>query len=352
MPSAHVNHCFRYSRSVSFRLRISAENLTVVDYSVFLFQQVRGVPPRLCAHRSPATLDRMSDSMAGPPIVAGVDGSDSALEAARWAADEAARKLVPLRLVSVVHVPIASSYVGDVGVSLGLMDDLQAESLGVLEETRAALLAQRPDLNVATAVLVGPPIPALVEESVTARLMVVGSRGLGGFRGMLAGSTAVALASRGHCPVAVIRSGGHGTGPVVVGVDGSPTSDAAVGLAFKEASLRRAELVAVHTWLEHASDAAYLAALESALDWDAVSERGMEALTERLVDWAAKYPGVPVIRRVTRGRPIVNLLAAAADAQLLLVGSRGRGAFVGVMLGSTSQALVYHAPCPLIVARG
>lgn len=295
------------------------------------------------------TLDHVSDGVTGLPIVTGLDGSDSALEAARWAAAEAVRKRVPLRLVSVVHLPVASGYVGDAGLSVGLLDGLQAESLRMLDEAGSALAAGQPGLEITTSVLVGPPIPALVEESREARLMVVGSRGLGGFRGMLVGSTAVALAARGHCPVAVIRGAAGGTGPVVVGVDGSPASEAAVGLAFEEASLRGAELVATHTWLEHTSDAAYV---EPLLDWDALSERARSSLTERLTGWAEKYPGVLVHRRVTRGRPIVNLLAAAADAQLLLVGSRGRGAFAGVLLGSTSQALVYHAPCPLIVARG
>jgi nucleotide-binding universal stress UspA family protein len=280
--------------------------------------------------------------------VAGVDGSDSALEAARWAADEAVRKRVPLRLVSVAPVPIVGTYVGDAGLSADLLDNLQADGQRLLDETRSALLARQPDLDVTVAVLVGPPNPTLVEESGEARLMVVGSRGLGGFRGMLVGSTAVALASRGSCPVAVIRGGDRRGGPVVVGVDGSPASEAAVELAFEEASLRRAELVAVHTWLEHAS----VAAVEPVLNSDVLAERGMESLAERLAGWAEKYPDVTVTRRVTRGRPIVNLLAAAADAQLLLVGSRGRGAFAGVVLGSTSQALVYHAPCPLIVARG
>jgi nucleotide-binding universal stress UspA family protein len=294
----------------------------------------------------------MSDSVAGFPIVAGVDGSESAREAARWAADEAVRRRVPLRLVSVLPVPVLSGYVGEAGFSVDLLEDMQAENLRMLEETRSALVERRPDLDATTAVLVGPPIPTLVDESGTARLVVVGSRGLGGFRGMLVGSTAVALASRGHCPVAVIRGGGRATGPVVVGVDGSPAGDAAVGLAFEEASLRRAELVAVHTWLEHDSDAAYVAAMASSLDRDALAERGMESLAERLAGWAEKYRDVTVVRRVTSGRPIVNLLAEAADAQLLLVGSRGRGAFAGVVLGSTSQALVYHAPCPLIVARG
>lgn len=294
----------------------------------------------------------MSDSVTGLPIVAGVDGSDSAMEAARWAGEEAAHKRVPLRLVSVLHVPAASGYLGDVGMSGDMLDQMWAGSERMLDEARSALVARWPDLDVGTAVLVGPPIPTMIEESRAARLVVVGSRGLGGFRGMLVGSTAVALASRGDCPVAVIRGGGRENGPVVVGVDGSPASDAAVEMAFEEASLRGAELVAVHTWLEHASDDASVAALDPVLNWDTLAERGMESLGERLAGWADKYRDVPVIRRVTQGRPIVNLLAEAAGARLLLVGSRGRGAFAGVVLGSTSQALVYHAPCPLIVARG
>jgi nucleotide-binding universal stress UspA family protein len=298
------------------------------------------------------TLDGMSESSTGLPIVAGVDGSDSAREAARWAVAEAARKRAPLRLVTVVQVPVASGYIGDAGLSTDLLENLRTEGLRILDEARSELAGLEPDVDIAMAVLVGPAIPTMVEESAGARLVVVGSRGLGGFRGMLVGSTAVALASRGDCPVAVIRGGDRTTGPVVVGVDGSPASDTAIGLAFEEAAQRRAELVVVHTWLEHASDAAYVAAVEPVLNWDALAERGMEKLTERLAGWTDKYRDVTVTRRVTRGRPIVNLLAEAADAQLLLVGSRGRGAFAGVLLGSTSQALVYHAPCPLIVARG
>jgi nucleotide-binding universal stress UspA family protein len=287
----------------------------------------------------------------GRPIVVGVDGSDSAREAAEWAAGESVRKRVPLKLVYVVHVPTAAGYVGSGGLSVDLLDDLQAEALRQLTDARAELLRRRADLSVDTAVLVGPPIPTLIEESATAQLMVVGSRGLGGFTGILVGSTAVALAAHGQCPVAVVR-GARPTGPVVVGVDGSPASEAAVAVAFEEASLRGAELVALHTWLEHASDAAYVAAIEPVLNWESLQERGEEELAQRLAGWQEKYPDVTVRRSVARGRPVRNLLDLATEAQLLVVGSRGRGGFRGMLLGSTSQALVYHAPCPLIVARG
>jgi nucleotide-binding universal stress UspA family protein len=122
-------------------------------------------------------------------------------------------------------------------------------------------------------------------------------------------------------------------------------------MAFDEASWRRAELVAVHTWLEFSSDNAYAYARQFLVDWDAIETREREVLAERLAGWQEKYPDVAVRRVVTRDRPVRCLLEHAADAQLLVVGSRGRGGFTGMLLGSTSQALIYHAPCPLLVTR-
>jgi nucleotide-binding universal stress UspA family protein len=293
----------------------------------------------------------MTGNNIGRPIVAGVDGSDSAREAAEWAAGEAERKRVPLRLVYVVHVSTAAGYVGSGGLSVDLLGDMQAEATHQLADAKAELLGRHPDLSIDTAALVGPPIPTLIDESAGAQLVAVGSRGLGGFTGILVGSTAVALAAHGQCPVAVVR-GARTDGPVVVGVDGSPASEAAVAFAFEEASLRDADLVAVHTWLEHASDAAFVSAVEPVLRWDALQQRGEEALAERLAGWQEKFPDVTVRRTVTRGRPVRGLLDLAVGARLLVVGSRGRGGFRGMLLGSTSQALVYHAPCPLVVARG
>src|SRR5262249_25500989 len=155
----------------------------------------------------------------------------------------------------------------------------------------------------------GQTVPTLVDESHTALLMVLGSRGLGGFTGALAGSTAVGLVSRGHCPVAVIRDP-RPAGPVVVGVDGSPASEAAVAWAFEEASMRGTELVAVHTWSDLGLEV-YAPGAAVLLDWEAVETGERELLARQLAGWKEKYPDVAVRREVIRDRPVRGLLAQA-----------------------------------------
>jgi nucleotide-binding universal stress UspA family protein len=132
----------------------------------------------------------------------------------------------------------------------------------------------------------------------------------------------------------------------VVGVDGSSTSDAAIATAFDEASWRGAELVAVHAWPEWGSDHGHSGALV-----DDSGQVEKELLAERLAGWQEKYPDVAVRRVLTQGRPVEQLLKHAAGAQLVVVGSRGNGGFSGMLLGSTSQALIRHATCPLLVVR-
>jgi nucleotide-binding universal stress UspA family protein len=140
-------------------------------------------------------------------------------------------------------------------------------------------------------------------------------------------------------------------GAVVVGVDGSPAGESALAMAFDEASWRGADLIAVHTWIEFYSDSSSASAGQFLVDWDALETCERELLAERMAGWQEKYPDVEVRRVVTRDRPVRCLLEHAADAQLLVVGSRGRGGLSGMLLGSTSQALMYHAPCPLLVVR-
>ncbi len=239
--------------------------------------------------------------------------------------------------------------------SRSLFEALTSDGRQQLAAAETAIRQAHPGLDVDTDLRTEDPVPALVELSRDARLIAIGSRGLGGFQGMLAGSTAVALVARGHCPVAVIREQPEGVppryGPVVVGVDGSPTSEPALAMAFEEASLRDADLVAVHTWAEFASDTAYAYARQFFVDWEAVETRERELLAERLAGWQSRYPEILVRRVVTGGRPAGSLLKCAADAQLLVVGSRGRGVISGMLLGSTSHAMIHHAPCPLLVVR-
>ena len=297
----------------------------------------------------------MSSDIAGRAVVAAVDGSESARHAAFWAAAAADHRHRPLRLVHAVKLPVMP-YTAGRFADQGLIDALVQHGRDIVGALTVHIAGRHPDLAIDSDVVVSDPVSALVAESESAAVLVLGSRGLGGFTGMLVGSTAVALVARGHCPVAVIRGRAPDGappegGPVVVGVDGSPASEAAVELAFEEASLHGADLVAVHTWTEYPSDSAYAYAQQFVPNWEAIEAAQHELLAERLAGWQEKYPDVVVHRIVTRDRPVSALLERSADARLLVVGSRGRGGFAGMLLGSTSQALIYHATCPLLVAR-
>jgi nucleotide-binding universal stress UspA family protein len=290
----------------------------------------------------------MISNIVGRSIVVGVDGSASALQAVGWAADEAALRHIPLRLVHSINISAAGL--------ISTTEVLNSEGRRHLAEAQAAVREAHPQVDVEVDLQHADPVRVLVERSRHACLLVLGSRGLGGFRGILAGSTAVGLVTHGHCPVAVIRSpapsqAAPAYGAVVVGVDGSPASEAAIALAFDEASIRNADLVAVHTWVDFSDDYSYAYAHQFLVDWNQIETEEQELLAQRLAGWREKYPDVTVQRVVTRDRPVHHLLEQAAHAQLLIVGSRGRGGISGMLLGSTSQALIYHAPCPLIVAR-
>ena len=236
------------------------------------------------------------------------------------------------------------------------VEALESRGQRRLAEAKAVVRKAHPEVTVEVDLQHADPIPALVELSRHARLVVVGSRGLGGFSGILAGSTALGLVTRGHCPVVVVRGLAPGEapptqGPVVVGVDGSPTSEGAITLAFEEASMRNVDLVAAHTWIDFSDDYSYAYAHQFFMDWERIETEEKELLAQRLAGWREKYPDVVVQPVVTRDRPVRHLLKQAADAQLVVVGSRGRGGISGMLLGSTSRALIYHAPCPVIIAR-
>lgn len=287
-------------------------------------------------------------------IVAGIDGSRSARTAAMWAADEASKRGLPLRLVHVFTVPVAKMP-GVIPSSEAIRAGFASRGLEWVSEAQEAVLARHPELAVETAVREGNPVAALIQESVKATMVVLGSRGLGGFTGMLVGSTAVALAHYGHCPIVVARGPRPGgdvpeEGPVVVGADGSPASDAALAFAFDEARLCDTGLTVVRTWSEmvdHGAIRPHFLAVDPA----EIEAADRKAAEEQVAPWQDKYPDVPVEIVVRKGRPVRTLLDFGAGARLLVVGSRGRGGFEGMLLGSTSQALIAHSECPVAVIR-
>jgi nucleotide-binding universal stress UspA family protein len=290
----------------------------------------------------------MTDVVAPLPIVVGVDGSESATHAVEWAAREAVRRQAPLLLVhACAAIPVPTPPL--VTLPRSYHDAMLEEGAQSLSAAAEAAEAAAPGVLVTTELADGFAAQQLIGRSAAARMVVLGSRGLGGFTGLVVGSIAVAVATYGHCPVVVVRGENAATEPpaehpVVVGVDGSAASDAAVLFAFDAAAARRAPVVAVHAWADNALGAGW-----EAVDWARIEEGQHALLTEHLAAARERHPEVRVEQVVARDRPAHTLLEVAKNAQLVVVGSRGRGGFRGLLLGSTSQALIYHSPCPVAV---
>ncbi|MGW5740481.1 universal stress protein [Amycolatopsis sp. NPDC003861] len=287
-----------------------------------------------------------------PRITVGVDGSAGSTAAVAWAAKLASRRRLQLKIVHGLQV--AGLYYGGGMTGIGaatLFEAVQKDGERAVADARALAASVDKDLVIVTDLPNDPPVPMLIDESRHARMLVVGRTGTGGFADMLIGGTAASVAAHAHCPVAVVRGHHDSTaGPVAVGIDGSPNSEQAIGVAFEEASLRGVPLVAVHAW----NDITYEDTRGTArilTQPESLEEGEDRLLTERLAGWPEKYPDVEIRRVLVRDRPRHALLEISAQAQLVVVGSRGRGGFTGMLLGSTSQALVQHAQCPVLVVR-
>lgn len=285
------------------------------------------------------------------PVVVGVDGSPSSLDAVERAVQAAAARGVELRVVNAFTWPPALPLAAEslaYGPAEQALRDVADE---VLEEALDRARNTSPDTHVTGQVIDGDPLNVLISEARSAALVVVGSRGLSGLAGLLVGSVAPRLAARCPCPVLVMRGEPRQEGNVVVGVDGSPAGRSATDAAFTEASLRGAELLALHAWTEWKIP---LTAPEEssqpyAMEPGELRAREERVLAEALAGLREQYPDVRVEERTVRGRVRETLLEAAEYAQLLVVGTRGRGGFRGLLLGSVSQAALHHAPCSVLV---
>lgn len=290
----------------------------------------------------------MNTAVVGP-VVAGVDGSEEALHAARWAAQEANSMHRSLRLVHASVWPLVSHPVPP-GIPADYRQAMREQAVGWLEQAREVAEQTVPASRIGTEVRTGAAGLVLLDESAHAREVVIGSRGLGGITGMLVGSTAAVLIQHSVSPVVVVRGDGDPGGPVVVGVDSSPVSEQALAHAFDAASRSSASLVAVHVWSD-VGVGELCAPPRRLLDWETVEEDEQRVLAEQLAGWREKYPDVSVTRSVLPDRPSRRLVELSQQARLLVVGSRGRGGFAGLLLGSTSRAVVHHAACPVAVVR-
>lgn len=287
-------------------------------------------------------------------VVVGVDGSEASTEAVRWAADVARQRDLRLRVIHAYGLA-GRYFAGEMATPAHVFDDVAEDARKLVEEAVAAARDAAPGVTVEGDPADRAPAPLLIELSGAAKLIVLGASGLGGFAGMLAGSTAVGVAAHASCPVVIVRhregqEQPPTDGPVVVGVDGSEVSERAIAVAFEEASLRGAPLVAVHAWMDVEYESAFNRA-RVFFEGGPLERDEQRLLAELLAGWQEKYPDVPVERVVVQDKPRHQLLERSATARLVVVGSRGRGGFTGLLLGSTSQALLHHAGCPVLVVR-
>ncbi|MET8454633.1 universal stress protein [Streptomyces sp. NPDC005209] len=282
------------------------------------------------------------------PIVVGVDGSEPGLRAVDWAADEAAVRGLPLRLV---YASLWERYEG-----AQLAEDLDKPSEQVLAEDVVASAARRatsrrPEVKVATDVQPEEPEYALVRESRNASLLVTGSRGRSGIAEALLGSVSLTVAGHAHCPVVVVR-GSHDNQAlpaahhrVVVGVGEQPAAAAAVRFAAEEARWRGAELEVVRAWrcpAHETTDHPLLAGEPARLH----EQQAVEALEKSLQDVPA---GIEVRSRTVEGHTRTVLADASRDADLLVLGARRRQRHFGLQLGRVAHGVLHHSACPVLV---
>lgn len=256
-------------------------------------------------------------------VVVGVDGTQASVRAVRWAAEHAERHGAGLRLVH-AREPSYSA-------------ERTARLLRVTEGVAKATAA---DVPVTVTTSEGSPAELIVRASAGASLVVLGHRGHGGYTGHLIGTTALTVANRGCCPMVVMPASGEaGRGPVVAGTEGTVTSDAALGFAFREAALRETDLLVVQCWTP------------PGFTGPPTPDAASAAVAAHLENWRERYPKVPVNHEVVRDTPGRTLLDRTENAQLVVVGSRRRAGYRGQLLRSTSQLLLHHAPCPVAVVR-
>ena len=269
--------------------------------------------------------------MVATPVLVGVDGSASSLDAVTFAVGAAALRKAPVRLVFV-----------DSPTGSGSPDPVIGPAL---QRARSACLAGA----VTAAVVHGATSSALVAASAGALLTVVGHRGGGGLPGLLLGLVVVKVAAHAHGPVVVVRVPGDGDREgVVVGIDGAPADDAALDFALDEAALRHCAVTAVHATAgpEYHGPA-------DALQFDPRTEeaRAVSLLAGTVERWQDKYPEARIHRTVRWARPATALVDAAHDAQLLVLGTLGRGGLTGPRLGAVCHTVLHHAACPVALVH-
>ncbi|MFD8009013.1 universal stress protein [Streptomyces sp. NPDC058955] len=277
-------------------------------------------------------------------IVVGLDGTEQATAAAEWAAEEALLRGTGVHLVCAKE-PVPESVLAFMPRGA---DETWAEEM--LSRTAARLRERRPSLSVTTRLLPTGPVPGLVAAAEESELLVLGSRALGSVAGYLLGSVGLTVAGAVERPVVLVRADSGATdprGPVVVGTDVRRPVDAVLGFAFEEAARRDSRVHVVY-----AEQLPPFAGLGPAMVPDvrlALAPEIERSLEELLEPWRAKYPDVETTARVVVGSAGLELVEAAGDAALVVVGRRTRHSALGARIGSVAHAVLHHSPVPVAV---
>jgi nucleotide-binding universal stress UspA family protein len=294
-----------------------------------------------------------TDSAAGG-VVVGVDGSEQSWAAVRTAAWEAEHRRQPLTLLHGYFERLPYAAFGR-SASAALAQEALAGARDLLAGTAERIREHHPDLPVHTRLFAGGGGSVLVQASREADLIVVGARGHGGFAALSIGSAAAQTAAYAACPVLVVRgrdlTNAATPGPVVVGVDGSPHDAAAIAFAVEEANLRGVPVIGVHVWWFPA-EMAVLPMLPNPYQREGLRDAAQLVLAEAMAGSTAGLPADRVEQRVIMAaNPSAALIEQSAHAGLVVVGSRGRGGFASLVLGSVSRDLVGHADSPVAVVH-
>ncbi|MFE6489142.1 universal stress protein [Streptomyces sp. NPDC057757] len=282
------------------------------------------------------------------PITVGVDGSDESRAAVAWAAREAVRRGLPLRIVYAWHGPSEA-----VGGPDAAEQENWAQALP-LASARSAT-EQHADLSVSAEVLDGGPVDSLVAATADAEALVLGSRGHGAIVGFLIGSVGQQVIAEAAGPVVLVRADDRPESEaagreIVVGQQGAP-DDSAAGLrfAFETAAARGASVRVVRAWSLPPVFAYSPGSLKLLDEAGGMEPAEKKALAEAVEPWRERFPEVPVTEYVEMGSAGQVLLSLAGRAQLMVVQRRAERSAVGSRIGSVAHAVMHHAPCPVAV---
>lgn len=279
-------------------------------------------------------------------IIAGVDGSAHGWAALAWAAEQARDLGIPLHIVHAFAPDIPM-----LGFGATDQTSILDEGKRLLATAVARAHAVDPKIVVTTSLPPGFASRALVGASRDATMVVLGAIGHGLLSRATIGAVAQQVAAHASCPVVIVGHEDHSETThhrVVVGVDGSPSSMAALHTAFGQAAAREAELVVVHSWEAKGPEDP---TLQSNSSWPAYESHLEQAVTREIASSSAEHPAVKVRHEVVRNSPIAALIRAADTADLVVVGARGIGGFPGLHLGSVSNRLLGRTACPLVIVH-